>query len=439
MFFSCGDIEKVIKMLERFEVDYIILDKTVKHFDVKNYKWNKDIKLRDYQEEVNTKAINAKFGGSLIVPAGGGKTITAMSVIRDVDAKTLWITHTKDLMYQSADACEHCLGFYPGIVGDGKQDIKDVTIATVQTLSRRQHLMDKLSEEIELVIIDEAHHVPTSYFSKVIQQLKPRRMYGLTATPLRKDKMERFMYSVIGPKLVEIDRGLLYDKNKLIIPKLIPIYTEFEGDTIGLDEVAADIGGDNTNYHELVKKLTSCEKRQNLLVDNISKLSKGKKNLCLVEWVEYGNILIAKLKIALPKSNIEFIYGGTKKDERKRMLSDFKAGKIDILFATKLAREGLDLPNLEQLFLITPKKEDDAAGVANGAALEQEVGRVMRPDPKNPKKTAKVFDFVDYKNGILKNQWYTRRRTYKRLGISVPNKGPSKELHVDTILKNMFK
>jgi len=119
------------------------------------------------------------------------------------------------------------------------------------------------------------------------------------------------------------------------------------------------------------------------------------------------------------------------------LLQDFRAGEIPILFATKLAREGLDLPNMTQLFLTTPKNGDSSAKVKDGTAIEQEIGRVMRPDPKNKNKKAIVFDFVDYENGILKAQWYSRRKTYKRLEIKIPTKPREANNYIDALFPGL--
>ena len=146
-------------------------------------------------------------------------------------------------------------------------------------------------------------------------------------------------------------------------------------------------------------------------------------------------MFVERLKKDLPDVVIEFTHGSVKKAERERMLNDFRSNKIDILFASKVAREGLDLPNITRLHLITPKKGDSSSKSADGAALEQEVGRIMRPDPSNLNKDAIVYDYVDYNNGILKTQWYTRRRTYKRLKIDIPVKEKSKEL---SYIENIF-
>jgi len=108
-------------------------------------------------------------------------------------------------------------------------------------------------------------------------------------------------------------------------------------------------------------------------------------------------------------------------------MKDLNNRKIKIILATQLAKEGLDIEHLNILHLATPRKGDEwsKGGDKKGNSLEQEVGRVMRPDPQNPNKKSIVFDYVDYENGIFKTQYRTRCKVYKRLLLDVPRKPKS--------------
>lgn len=429
--FNRGDLNKVIAVTSKFgEIN--LIDETINGENCQ-YNWNDNIVLRDYQAQV-LEIIKEKDTGTIVMPAGSGKTITGMGIIHKLGKEALWITHTKDLLYQSANACLKCLGIEPGIIGDGKARIGEVTIATVQTLMKRKELLNQLNAGVGVVIVDEAHHVPTSYFSEIIQNFATKKIYGLTATPERKDSMEAYMFSTIGYPLIELNRDALYTDNKLIIPELKQVYTQFIGKCINMEDVSVNLGGDGAEYHELIRQLIQDEERQELIVDTIVKNCDNSRSLVLAEWVEYIEILMEKLKKKLPNKRIEFVYGGTKKDLRAKCLEDFKNDEIDILFATKIAREGLDLPNMDKLFLTTPKRGDEY-GTKNGAALEQEVGRVMRTDPKNPNKQATIFDFIDWNNDIFKRQWYSRKQTYERLKIKTKRKEIEKESYLEKTFK----
>ena len=116
------------------------------------------------------------------------------------------------------------------------------------------------------------------------------------------------------------------------------------------------------------------------------------------------------------------------KKKRQEILDQCREGKVNILFATQLAREGLDIPSLCVGHTVTPKRGDGKRNT--GINLEQEIGRIMRKDPQNPDKKAVWFDYVDASVGVLKGQYYSRRKVYKRLGIKLPSKPKSAEKDV---------
>ena len=126
-------------------------------------------------------------------------------------------------------------------------------------------------------------------------------------------------------------------------------------------------------------------------------------------------------------SDEEFRLWQIRDTERKNRIEACRKGEVDILFATaQLIQEGLDLPNLCVGHLAMPKR-GDTGGSKNGASVEQAIGRLMRPDPRNPKKAAIWFDYVDYNVGVLRSQYYSRRGVYNRLGLIVPGKPKPKE------------
>lgn len=90
--------------------------------------------------------------------------------------------------------------------------------------------------------------------------------------------------------------------------------------------------------------------------------------------------------------------------------------------------EDLDIPSLCVGHTVTPKRGDGKSNT--GLNLEQEIGRIMRKDPQNPDKKAVWFDYVDASVGVLKGQYYSRRKVYKRLGIKLPSKPKSAEKDV---------
>ena len=443
--------------------------------------WNLQYKIRPYQKPFIDAIVAANGVG--IAPAGAGKTIMGCAAINEIGRPTLWLTHTKDLMYQTKTRAEATLGGVGkiGLLGDGITDWGDgkLIIATVQTLQANPYLVEALDPIIGLIIIDEAHHFPAAQFIEVAGKFSAARILGLTATPDRKDRLEMYMYSGIGPQLYAIDRGHLYEGGSLLKPEIKFIFTKFDYEQASLKEgTSVDAGGEDLDYVELMQHLIKDSERADLIADTILDYIDRGTGLVLAESVRYLFYLkekvvarakarglkypqiavvhgglqrytwrVAKSKTAAVdmlknEEAIDYKYDGTARrwkvkveqyteeefkgwqvttKKRKEMLDDVRAKKFDLLFATQLAREGLDIDHLTVEHMVTPKRGDDN-DKDNGSAVEQELGRIQRPDPNNPNKAPILIDYVDYNVGIFQGQYYSRRKVYKRLGLTVPGK-----------------
>jgi superfamily II DNA or RNA helicase len=132
-----------------------------------------NIKYRPYQFENMIKFLKAGEEGLFVSPAGSGKTVIGISMIPLLGQPTLWLTHTRALANQAVARIKE---FLPGLeeddigfIGDGKwKPGKIVTVALIPTLVRRMKELHEMRDDYGLVIIDEAHHVASSTFTKVL-------------------------------------------------------------------------------------------------------------------------------------------------------------------------------------------------------------------------------------------------------------------------------
>ena len=122
--------------------------------------YNADIKLYDYQENAVESLIQAK-GGILQSKAGSGKTRMGIAMICGMGLKTLWLTHTNELLNQSYNvASEFIDKKLLGKITNGKVQIADgITFATVQTLSKAD--LNALRYEWDMVVVDECFSCDT--------------------------------------------------------------------------------------------------------------------------------------------------------------------------------------------------------------------------------------------------------------------------------------
>ena len=354
------------------------------------------IQLRNYQEIAVNQCLS-RHRGVLVAPCGAGKTVMALELLARRSQKTLVIVHTLDLLKQWQERVRETLGEEAGTIGQGSKKIGEkITIATVQTLVRDKKLLMRLASETGTVIVDECHHTPAKTFSKVIGNLKPTYLYGFSATPKRDDGLSAIMHLFLGPTLHTIESRDLQRQSHLLRPRLKLVETEF---------FFAYDADDPESYHNMVEELIH-DKERNLLICEHLVEHRDKVNLVLSQRLAHLEVLSRQLQMALPHASIETITGSTPKEERQEIIDRTREGKIQYLFATQLADEGLDIRCLENLFLVCPTR--------NRARVQQRVGRVMRTH--EGKSQALIYDFVDSKTRVLLSQFRTRlNQVYRNL------------------------
>ena len=160
------------------------------------------VPLYDYQEEaVGAMIIN--HYGILQSPAGSGKTQIGIALACSMQLKTLWLTHTKDLLTQSKNrAAQYIDKSLLGTITEGKVNIGEtMTFATIQTMCKVD--LNQYRDTWDCIIVDECHRVagtPTAVtqFSKVLNTLRARHKYGLSATVHRADGLIKATYAMLG-------------------------------------------------------------------------------------------------------------------------------------------------------------------------------------------------------------------------------------------------
>ena len=374
------------------------------------------INLYPYQESaVNTLLL--RKNGILVSPCGSGKTQMALELIARIGGKALWLTHTGELLTQSMDRAKACFDLPSnayGTITAGKVNIGSaITFATVQTMCNID--LKQYAKEWDVVIVDECHKAigtPTKImqFYKVLSNLQARYKIGVTATPKRADGLERCMIALLG----NIEHTIPKEEvKKFTCP--VRVWKRETDYKPNLDVVLA---GDGTIiYSSLINDLIQNQERNEkiardvstciinsctrvlVLSDRVEHLTRLKE-LILKEWWLNGKV---KQLMALSNSK-------KAREERRQVLKDLNDGKINVVLATyALAKEGLDVPNLNYVVFASPQKDE--------TTVTQSAGRVGRK--AEGKEYGVVIDYVDSNFGMLAGFSKKRNSVYKKLEYEI--------------------
>ena len=340
--------------------------------------------LRPYQEEAVAHVVARQFG-VLESGTGSGKTVMALDIIAQRAQPTLIVVHNKELLYQWHERIESFLGIQSGLVGDGKFDVQDVTVAIVNTARNK---IEQLHHHFGHLVVDECHRVPSSLFTDVVTKFDCLYMLGLSATAFRRDGLSRLINFYLGDLIHRVDTKSLEKVGAVLKPKLLIHETSFYFKY-------------RDNYQDLLKALTTDEPRNNQIADDIKAECKRVSAGILVvsDRVAHCELLVAHL--VQRGIDVRLLTGRTPTEERQQTVADVRAGKLQVLVSTlQLIGEGFDCPGLASLFLTTPIKFS--------GRLLQVVGRILRPAQG---KVARVHDYVDGEVGVLTRSADIRRKS----------------------------
>lgn len=363
------------------------------------------VPLYDYQQDALDALLSAYYG-ILQSPAGSGKTQIGIALAAAIGRKTLWLTHTRDLLAQSKERAEQYMSpALTGTITEGRVQIgKGITFATVQTMC---NLNLTLYRGVwDTIIVDECHRVagtPTAVtqFSKVLNALAARHKYGLSATVHRADGMIVATYALLGPIVHRVPDEAVAEK--IMTVSVLPRAT-----SVCLSRDFLDTDG-TIIYAKLINYLAEDFERNGLIGGDLL-LNRDHSNLILSDRLSHLEYLMNHLPRNLRAQAVMVDGKMTSKKakaQRAQAVEDMRTGRKRYLFATySLAKEGLDIPRLDRLYLTTPQKDY--------AVVTQSIGRIARAFEGKGEPIA--YDYVDGRIQYLVRSYKKRCATYRKLG-----------------------
>ena len=397
-------------------VTYTIIDKT-------NHGNKISVSFQGEEREEQLEAINALLpytNGILHATTAFGKTVTAAAIIARKKVNTLILVHSKALLKQWHDRLTEFLNIdYPQHEEKNKRGRRKVfspigcfdssgnTLHGIIDIALIQSCLDEdgvkpFVQDYGMVIVDECHHVSSITFEQVLMSIKVHTIYGLTATPIRKDGHQPIIFMQCGPIRFTTDAKSQIAKQSFD-RFLIPRFTSYNS-----------ILEDRLSIATLYKYLSEDEIRNNLIVEDICKaVNTGRTPIILTNRTAHVSVLAEKLKATI-KNVISLTGIGTTREKREAMqrLQTIPDSEQLVIVATgKYVGEGFDYPRLDTLFLALP--------ISWKGLLTQYAGRLHRE--YEGKKDVRIYDYIDIHEPICDSMYRKRLKGYAAIGYKTIN------------------
>ena len=329
----------------------------------------KELIIRDYQKKSAQALIGDKGPGTgfgtIVLPCGSGKTIVGMTIMDMLKTSTLIITTNISAVHQwidelldKTDLNRDQIAEYSG----ENKEIKPVTVATYQVLTWRPnkegpypHFSLFHKRNWGLIIYDEVHMLPAPVF-RVVAELQAVRRVGLTATLVREDGCEGYVFSLVGPKRYDVP------------------WKELEREHWIADAECIEVRIDLPVSSEIDYAVSTAREKHKIASMNINKLPIVKEIIqkCPDDKILVIGQYVQQLSLIAKELDVPLITGKTPNSERDRIYADFRNGKTKVLVVSKVANFAIDLPDASVAIQVSGtfgSRQEEA----------QRLGRILRP------------------------------------------------------------
>ncbi len=388
-----------------------------------------------YEEQQRAiEALEAHRCGTLYATTAFGKTVTAAALIARKKVNTLILVHTKALLDQWRERLEEYLStdFQPEEHHKGRGRRKKfqqfgalssientlngkIDIALLQSCMSDNEVKPFV-HHYGMVIVDECHHAPAVNFERVLREVNARYVYGLTATPIRKDGHQPIIFMQCGEIRYAAD-SKSQQAQQSFRRLLIPRFTSHR-----------NLKADGGNYAQVIDELIENESRNKLILDDVaSNLSEGRTPIILTARTAHVDLLAEECRKICP--NVIRLVGNDSAKAKREVMAQLSHVPDDeplVVVATgKYVGEGFDLPRLDTLMLALP--------VSWKGLIAQYTGRLHRNYPG--KTETRIYDYIDLRVPICDSMYRKRLHGYKAVGysIAIANEGLFAEPTPETI------
>lgn len=411
-----GCMDALVDLLSTYEVPFVLDDRRCvgKSIDVSFAG-----ELRAEQKPA-AEALLAEDIGVLSATTAFGKTVIGANLIGQRKVNTLILVHSSALLEQWKNSLEKFLDirevlpeqpkkrgrkkkqYLIGQIGAGKDTRSGIIdIAIMQSLFDGKDTEKEVKDfvaEYGMVIVDECHHIAARTFEQVLKKAEAKYVYGLSATPVRKDGHHPIIFMQCGPVRYLVDARVQANKREFfhyVIPRFTRTRLPSAGD---FQDLCAGIIENETRNEQIVQ-------------DTLELVLKGRTPIILTERKGHAIQLVTKLEGKV--QNVFLLLGSDKQKDKRAKLEELRAVSAEeslVVVATgKYIGEGFDEPRLDTLLLAMP--------ISWKGTLAQYAGRLHRS--YEGKQEVRIYDYVDVHVPALERMYHNRVKGYSELGYQV--------------------
>lgn len=339
------------------------------------------MQLRPYQHHASDcifRTWEDNQSALLVFPTGLGKTVVFADVIRRMFPKrAMVIAHREELVWQAQDKIRRITGLRTDVEmakhrsGENLFNRASVIVSTIQTQTAGGDGGGRMGKfdpaKFGLLIIDEAHHATASTYRRWLDYFKAGnpniKILGVTATPDRAD--EEALGQVFGAVADDYEiLDAIHDG--WLVPIEQRMVTVADLDFSQVRTTAGDLNG--ADLARVMEAERVCQEIASASIEIVG----SKRSLVFTSSVKHAE-MTAEIFNRHRDGMAAWVCGKTDKDKRKQILSDFAAGRTQVVVNCAVLTEGFDDPGVEVIIMGRPTK--------SRSLYSQMVGRSTRPLP----------------------------------------------------------
>lgn len=321
--------------------------------------------------------------GLVVMATGLGKTwLAAFDTDRPLFRTILFVAHREEILNQALATFRRIrpttsIGLFNGTL---KAQGADILFASIQSLSRRQHLERFARDAFDYIVIDEFHHADAATYRRLINYFEPKFLLGLTATPERTDGGN--LLGLCGENLVfrcGVPRGI---ELELLCPY------DYFGVPDDVDYRNLPWRNNRFSEEELTTAVAT-ETRANNVIEQWKKRG-GERTIgfCVSRrHADYMRAWFTRHGVACAS-----VHSGPSSDHRALSLERLNRGELRVVFAVDMFNEGVDVPAIDTVMMLRPTE--------SAIVWLQQFGRGLR---RHGTKRLRVIDYIgNHRSFLLK-------------------------------------